>query len=77
MPPPVCVRQAAMILETVMKVCPCHRDALFINAQVQYLSGESRLATITLNQLIDIGISGLISYLKFIFVNYEMDNFFG
>jgi hypothetical protein len=55
MPAPMSVKQAAAILETVMKVCPCHRDALFISAQVHYLSGDSRSAMITLNQLANIG----------------------
>lgn len=56
MVPPTCVRQAAMILETVIKVCPCHRDTLFISAQIQYLSGDLRSAVAILNRVLNIGI---------------------
>jgi len=55
MTPPACVRQASMILETVIKICPCHRDALFINAQIQYLSGDFRTAISILNKILNIG----------------------
>ena len=53
--PPVCVRQASMILETVIKVCPKHRDALFISAQIKYLCGDSRGALTTLHSILAIG----------------------
>jgi hypothetical protein len=34
-----------------MKVCPSHRDALFISAEVKYLSGDFRSAIATLDHL--------------------------
>lgn len=54
-PIPIAVKQSVIILDTVMKVCPSHRDALFISARCKYLSGDARSAIGTLDQLTKIG----------------------
>jgi hypothetical protein len=39
----------------VTKVCPAHRDALFINAQIKYLNGDFQGAALTLQKLLKAG----------------------
>ncbi|CAG7785177.1 unnamed protein product, partial [Allacma fusca] len=52
-----------MILETVIKVCPKHRDALFISAQIKYLCGDTRGAVGTLSAILTIDSSLLEAHL--------------
>ncbi|ODN01250.1 Tetratricopeptide repeat protein 21B [Orchesella cincta] len=75
MVPPACVRQAAMILETVIKVCPCHRDTLFISAQIQYLSGDFRSAVAILNRVLNIDTSMIEVYLLMAQVHISQNEF--
>jgi len=54
MQPPVAVVQASLILDMLIKTCPAHEDALFIDAQIKYLSGDFVAATLILNKLLKI-----------------------
>ncbi|CAL8141155.1 unnamed protein product [Orchesella dallaii] len=75
MVPPACVRQAAMILETVIKVCPCHRDTLFISSQIQYLSGDFRSSVAILNRVLNIDSSMIEVYLLMAQVHIAQNEF--
>lgn len=50
--PPVAVVQASLVLEMLTRICPAHQDALFIDAQIKYLSGDFNGASLILNKLL-------------------------
>lgn len=52
-PLPVPVKQSLTILEAVSKACPGHPEALYQLAYVQFLSGDTKAASVTLQHILD------------------------